>query len=360
MTGCAADWAGARNLLGVRLDSLGDVLMMGPALGALAESVPGRQVTLLTSPSGAAAGRLMPSVSDVLVYAAPWMKATAEGDAAADLAMATTLRHHRFDAAVIFTSYSQSPLPAALLCHLAGIPLRLAHCRENPYHLLTHWAPETEPDHQVRHEVQRQLDLVATVGALATDCRLRVRVGPVARGRAAGLLAGLGVALGRWLVVHPGSTAAARTYPAEQFAAAVRLLSQAGLTVVFTGSAAEAPLVDRVRGAAGVPTHSLVGQLSTEELAAVLEAAPVLVANNTGPVHLAAAVGTPVVVLYALTNPQHTPWGVPHAVLNHDVPCRWCYKSVCPESHHHCLTLVEPAQVATAALDLLARSAVAP
>ncbi len=60
--------------------------------------------------------------------------------------------------------------------------------------------------------------------------------------------------------------------------------------------------------------------------------APLLVSNNTGPVHIAAAVGTPVVDLYALTNPQHTPWGVPNRVLYHDVPCKYCYKSICPRA----------------------------
>jgi ADP-heptose:LPS heptosyltransferase len=58
--------------------------------------------------------------------------------------------------------------------------------------------------------------------------------------------------------------------------------------------------------------------------------------------------------LYALTNPQHTPWGVPHRVLNQDVPCKYCYKSVCPQGHHDCLRRVPPAAIIRAALDLLA------
>jgi ADP-heptose:LPS heptosyltransferase len=88
-------------------------------------------------------------------------------------------------------------------------------------------------------------------------------------------------------------------------------------------------------------------------MAALLAVAPLLIANNTGPVHLASAVGTPVVDLYALTNPQHTPWMVPNRVLNADVPCRNCYKSVCPEGHHDCLRRVPPAAVARAAAELL-------
>ena len=108
------------------------------------------------------------------------------------------------------------------------------------------------------------------------------------------------------------------------------------------------------------PSLSLVGQLDIAELIALLQAAPLLLSNNTGPVHLAAAVGTPVVDLYALTNVQHTPWQVPHRLLFHDVPCRVCYRSICPEGHHHCLELVTPDQVVAAILDLLAETTVAP
>jgi ADP-heptose:LPS heptosyltransferase len=81
--------------------------------------------------------------------------------------------------------------------------------------------------------------------------------------------------------------------------------------------------------------------------------APLLVSNNTGPAHIAAATGTPVVDIYALTNPQHTPWRVESRVLSHDVPCKYCYKSVCPLGHNDCLRLVTPASVAHAAGELL-------
>jgi ADP-heptose:LPS heptosyltransferase len=101
------------------------------------------------------------------------------------------------------------------------------------------------------------------------------------------------------------------------------------------------------------PSHSLQGRLRLAELAALLARAPLLIANNTGPVHVAAAVGTPAVDLYALTNPQHTPWGVPSRVLFHDVPCKFCYKSVCPQGHHDCLRLVPPEAVVAAARELL-------
>ena len=78
-----------------------------------------------------------------------------------------------------------------------------------------------------------------------------------------------------------------------------------------------------------------------------------LIANNSGPAHLAAAVGTPVLSLYALTNLQHAPWRVPGRVLSRDVPCRGCLKSVCPQGHHRCLRGVAPETVVRAALDLM-------
>src|SRR5918912_2478630 len=104
-------WAAAQDLLAVRLDTLGDVLMTTPALRALKESRPGRRVTLLTSPAGAEAARLVPEVDDVLVYDAPWMKATApRADSRPERAMARRLRRLRFDGAVVFTVYSQNPM----------------------------------------------------------------------------------------------------------------------------------------------------------------------------------------------------------------------------------------------------------
>src|SRR5690606_27087453 len=115
-----AVWQEARRILAIRLDAAGDVLMTGPALRALKEADPGRHVTLLTSPSGAVAARLLPEVDEVIEYVAPWMKPASADDTAEHLQMIERLRQGSFDAAVILTVYSQNPLPAALLAHLAG------------------------------------------------------------------------------------------------------------------------------------------------------------------------------------------------------------------------------------------------
>jgi ADP-heptose:LPS heptosyltransferase len=97
----------------------------------------------------------------------------------------------------------------------------------------------------------------------------------------------------------------------------------------------------------------LAGALSLGETVALIERASLLVCNNSLPAHLAAALGTPLVALYALTNPQHTPWQAAARVLSHDVDCRWCLKSRCPQQHHACLRGVMPEEVADAALSLL-------
>ena len=341
-------WQNVSRVLCVRLDSLGDVLMCTPAIRALKKTF-GCHTTLLTSGSGAAVAPYVPEIDEALVFSAPWMKAKGPRS---DAELIAQLAARRFDAAVIFTTYSQSALPAAYLCYLAGIPLRLAHCRENPYDLLTDWVPDPEPGATVRHEVARQLDLVGAVGAQALDPRLSFVVPHAAEVKVAALVKGMARPL---VVVHPGATAASRRYPPEHYARAVDLLiDETGCDAVFTGDAGEERLVQAVKDGMENRTHSLVGQLGLAELGALIAQADVLISNNTGPAHIAAALGTPVVDLYALTNPQHTPWRVASRVLFHDVPCRNCYKSVCPAGHHDCLRRVPPESVTAAARELLA------
>ena len=341
-------WRDIRRLLCVRLDSLGDVLMTTPALRAFRESLPGCHITLLTSPAGAAAARYVPEVDEVTVFSAPWMK-TAPRPAQEDSSFIEELKDGAFDAAAIFTVYSQNPLAAAYLCYLAGIPRRLAFCRENPYNLLTDWVPDPEPQQLVRHEVRRQLALAAAVGCTTRNERLSFRVPDHSRTSIKRLR------LRRpYVVVHPGASAPSRRYPPEGFARAMDLLAaESGCDIVFTGDAGERALVDSIRGAMACRSRSYAGRLDLGELGALVEAASLLVSNNTGPAHVAAALGTPVVDLYALTNPQHTPWQVASRVLFHDVPCRNCYKSVCPQGHNDCLRRVEPERVAAAAQELL-------
>jgi lipopolysaccharide heptosyltransferase II len=361
MSAASAPWARARRVLCVRLDGMGDVLMTTAAMRALREAGEGaRELTLLTSPAGALVAPLLPDVASTIAYAAPWVKNDAVG-AEVDAAVVERLRAERFDAAVVFTVSTQSALPAALMCYLAGIPLRLARARENPYRLLTDWVREDEErsDAASRHEVQRQLDLVAAVGGDATPRPLAVAVPPMAMEAAATHLRSAGVDLGdrSWIVMHPGATAPSRRYPGAGFAVAADSLADAGVRIVFTGGPDEVTLVDSIRERMRNPAASLAGRLSVEVLGGVVQHAPLVITNNTGPAHLAAAIGTPVVDLYALTNLQHMPWMTASRVLFHDVPCKGCLSSICPMGHHACLGLVPPSAIIDAALDFLDRPA---
>lgn len=366
-------WAEARRILLVRLDSLGDVLMTTPAMAAVRECLPQARLTLLTSPAGRALAPHLPWLDQVMSYDAPWVKSGAAAQAAqdlapgrAELALVRDLRRRAFDAAIVFSACTQSAWPAALLCRLAGIPLCLAHARENGYALLSHRLPES--DHlgpAMRHEVQRQLDLVASVGLQTADHRLRFSMRPADERRIAQLLDGAGLGSGRpYVLLHPGASAPSRRYPPAGFAAAAAQLcaaaeacsgSQAANTPALVACAGpgESGLLEEFSRAMPRPALLLPGPLSLGELAALIAGAQVLVANNSGPVHLAAALGTPVVALYALTNPQHTPWQVPARVLSREVPCRDCLQSTCPQVHHLCLRGVAPEQVARAARALM-------
>lgn len=351
-----AGWSGVRRVLAVRLDNLGDLLMTTPALAAIRTADPAMRLGLLTSPAAAAAAPHLPFVDEVIAGRVPWMPGGADADCAA---LAARLAAGHWEAAVIFTVCTQSALPAAMLLRAAGIPRVLAQVRENPYALVSDWVRETdrlEPGRPElpppRHEVQRALDLVAHAGWHASDTRLRFEPGAAAHARIADRLRAAGV--GDWAVLHPGASAPSRRWPATRFAAVARGLSAAGLTPVLAGSAEEcAPVVSALPPGVAL---SLAGALDLGELAALIDGARVLVANNSGPAHLAAAVGTPVVCLYAGTNPQHRPWRVPCRVLAEPVPCAPCLRSICPEGHHACLERVTADTALQAARELIAET----
>ena len=351
-------WRAARNILLVRLDNLGDVLLTTPAFHAVRTSLPDAHLTLLASPVGAQVAALDPDIDDVIVYQAPWMDPwrTLPQDDEREQAMISLLKERQFDGAIIFTSFRQSALPAAYLCYLAGIPLRLAASIDGPGSLLTtrHKHPE-----RMMHEVERGLDLVSAIGMQTDEDDLALQVPGDAMLAISTMLADLNIDGRPLAVVHPGCSMPARTYPWEMYVQVIDLLiAQLGAFVVVTGMENERPLVaqvlDHTKEEYRSATLALAGVLPFPEFCALIKAADLTITNNTGPMHIAAAVKTPVVALFALTNPpeQWGPWHVPHRQLYRDVACRICYSRVCPHQHE-CLRLVSPQTVIGAAIELL-------
>ena len=352
-------WRSARRILAIRLDNLVDVLVTTPALHAIKASLPAIELSLLTSPVGAQVARLNPDIDEVIVYEAPWMDPwhRLPQNSKREQQMIAMVKERQFDGAIIFTSYHQSSLPAAYLCYLADIPLRLAASIDGPGSLLTtrHKHPE-----RMMHEVERGLDLVNAIGLSTKALDLVLKVPSMARESIYEFLSAQNVDPFRpLLVIHPGCSMPARTYPYEMYAQVLDLvIERLGATVVVTGTQDEQTLVERLLDR--VQEHNrrailaCAGTLPFPDFCALIEAAELIITNNTGPMHIAAAVKTPVVALFALTNPpeQWGPWHVPHRQLYHDVSCRICYNRICPYNHE-CLRLVTPEQVADASEELL-------
>jgi ADP-heptose:LPS heptosyltransferase len=356
----APEWERVRRLLVVRLDNLGDVILTTPAVRALAESLPEAEISLLASPVGTQIGLLNPHISQVITYRAPWVDPWQQipHDPEREQAMIARLRDEQFDAAVIFSSFRQSSLPAAYLCYLAGIPLRLGASIDASGSLLTtrHKHPE-----QMMHEVERGLDLVGAIGAKASSHDLELHVPERERRTAAEWLASdvRSATSGPVIVVHPGCSMPARTYPWWLYAETIELLvSRLDAAVIVTGLASERELVARIFEQLSLKAQERVvcrvADAPLGSLSALIEQADLAITNNTGPMHVAAAVKTPVVVLFALTNPpeQWKPWNVPHMLLYRDVPCRICYSRSCPLDHA-CLLEVGPAEVVEASEQLV-------
>jgi lipopolysaccharide heptosyltransferase II len=303
---------------------MGDVLLTSPAFSALKASLRGVKLSLLTSSVGGQIASFIPEIDDCFIFDVPWVKEiTGMHQNEKIAALISQLQKQQFDGAIIFSNFSQNPMAAALVCYLAEIPKRLAYSRENLHGLLTHWVVDEEPFIFPSHGVLRQLQLVEKIGAKSETQRLSVRISETAAYSLENILLERHIAVDKPLLVfHPGVSEEKRMYPVTHLAKAVaEITSQLDCQVLITGTTEEVPLATAVMQIANSDlVFSLAGLLSLEELIALIGVADVLISNNTGPIHIAAATSTPVVVLYARQNPEHTPWKTLQRVLYFDIP----------------------------------------
>lgn len=294
--------------------------MSTPAIRALKQTFSAR-ITVLTSSMAAGIVPFISDIDEVMVFDLPWVKAKETIASEEIFTLVQLLKQRNFDAAAIFTVFSQNPLPAAMVAYMASIPLRLAYCRENPYGLLTDWLPDKEPYTFIQHQVERDIALVNSIGASVKDVRFELRVVDMVFKSLQNKLEDAGVDTAKpWLIFHAGVSEKKREYPAERWIeAAKELINKKGFQVLFTGAASEKPLCDELATQTGKNAFSVAGLFPLQEFIALVKEARIIVSVNTGTVHIAAAVNTPVVVLYAQTNPQHTPWMVPNKVLEFEV-----------------------------------------
>ncbi|HEY2697306.1 MAG TPA: glycosyltransferase family 9 protein [Pseudonocardiaceae bacterium] len=331
----------------VRLDSVGDVLLAGPAVRAVAAGA--RRVLLLCSPSGCAAGELLPGVDQVLVWDCPWISAEPGKVRSDDVqGLVERLTGERISVGVVLTSFHQSPLPTALLLRLAGVDRIGAVSTDYPGSLLD---VRLRPGADIAEDLPEARRALAVAEALGFTLppgdtgSLAVHGFPETPTRSGRI---------RQVVLHPGVSVPARAWPAQHFAEVATALATAGHEVLVTGGPGERALTAFV---AGTRATDLGGRTDLAQLASVLARADVIVAGNTGPAHLAAAVGTPVVSLFAPVVPavRWAPYRVPHTLLgDQQAPCRDTRARVCPVPGHPCLTGVTVADVVSAVESLLA------
>lgn len=309
-----------RNVLCIRADNMGDVIMSSPAMRALKETF-GSRITLLTSKAGAVIVPYLACVDRLITADLPWVKPT--GGQGYNLSvLAGEIASMHFDAVVIFTVYSQSALPAAMLAYMAGIPVRVAYARENPYELLTTWLPDNEPYGHIAHQVGRDLGLVKAMGATVADNRLVLTQHPSSAIEWRAKMAAISMETDLpYIVLHPGVSEEKRRYPQSLWIETGRLLAATyGLPLLVSGAAAEKADADAIAQGIGPAAISVAGLFPLGEFIALISGATCVVSVNTGTIHIAAAMQTPAVVLYAQTNPQHTPWKSPHQMLPFSVP----------------------------------------
>jgi len=329
-----------KRVLAARQDNNGDVLLMGPAVRAIASCA---DVTLLCGPRGAAAARALPGVNNVIVCEAQWIDAEPGAvDYDRTIAFINDIKARQFDEAILFTSFHQSPLPLALLLRMAGVPRIGAISVDYPGSLL-----------DVRHRVENDIHEVERALSLARSMGYELPPGDSARLAMRGLPACCCVPFSSYIVVHPGATVPARAWFPSRNAELVDRLCARGVNVVVTGGPDESALTGYVAGDLAL---DLGGKTSFEEFAAIVRDADAVVCGNTATAHIAAAVGTPVVSIFPPTIPavRFRPWMVAHALLgDQSIECGGCRARVCPIPGQPCLDVVKVDDVLRA-LDLIA------
>ncbi|TAL12667.1 MAG: lipopolysaccharide heptosyltransferase II [Nitrospirae bacterium] len=339
-------WNDVRRLLIVKPSSLGDIVHTLPTLAAFRRRFPRATLSWLVKREWAEVLEGQPDLDDVLA-----VDLSVQGWPAAIRAV----REGRFDLVVDL----QGLLRSAVLGWASGSPARVgfANGREGSPWFYTHRVPV--PDASM-HAVDRYLLMARFLGAApekpgpSAFCLPR---DPAADARVEALLAAAGVRVGTMLVaLNPSARWATKQWPVASFAAVGDWLQRhGGARVAVVGGRAERSAGDEVIRLMQTAPLDLVGQTTMKELIALLRRLRVLITNDSGPMHLAAAVGTPVIALFGPTDPGRTgPYGAGHVVLHSGVPCSPCFSRRCANAVTlECLTSIRSQQVIEAATTLL-------
>ncbi len=335
-----------RNILIVRTDRIGDVILTLPMIAATRSNVPSARISMLLRSYTKSVAEGQTELTSILLY-------DRNGVAKSFWTMLGELRAEHFDVAfVVFPRFR-----IALLMMLAGIKVRVGSGYRWYSFLFTNRVFEHRKTAE-KHESQYNLSLLRAVGFDIPD-HVSPRVVVDARNRASAsrIRGEVGIRKKERLVVlHPGSGGSARNWSPENFSRLAARLRAKRIRVVVTGSEEERMLVQHVVERAGADVIPLAGMMTLGELGAFIQAADLFVANSTGPLHLAAGVGTPVIGFYPpilVASPQR--WGPLTGRKEIFVPdrnrCPLCKGGECESNV--CMDQIEFSRVFDAAMKLL-------
>lgn len=313
---------------------LGDACMAFPAVRAFKRGRPDLRLTVLTPAKLRDLWSSLPEVDEVITKES--------SDGILPVARRLRERRSRFDAAVLFTNSTRSTLEL----WLAHIP-RLAGFRGSFRSLLLNQiVPEAPPGTPPEHHTRRYLRLAAHAGANTDELELFATGSPVAS--ADGIIR-IGLCAG-------AEYGPAKRWPLERFAETANALSAAHPHIewLLFGAPGELALGEQLSARLTARHVNLVGKTSLPELIQHLRRCRALLTNDTGTMHLAAALGVPTVSIFGSTEPVLTgPLGARHIVIRNHVPCSPCFKRECPFGHYECMTGIQPAQVAQAVIKVV-------
>lgn len=328
---------------------MGDVILSTPVLTAIRQSFAGAFTAMLVRPYSQEVVAGHPDLNVVILDD----ETGAYRGVAGIVKLAQKLKSFRFDVALIL----HPSFRLALICRLAGIPIRVG----TKYRAYSWLFNRRVPVHRKRsglHEADLNLALAASVGATLDSVQFKFHIPAEARRRVSELLHRKGIdRTQEFVVIHPGSGGSARDWPPEKFARLVGLLqNEAGMPVVLTGSAAEGQLVDWIASESGTEPIRMEGLLNIKELAALLQKSSLVIANSTGPLHLAVAVGTEVIGLYYPLLPfapsRWGPYNRPDSVITPpEQACREMKKNA---KDGNCMSLISVKDVYAMAMKKLA------
>jgi len=313
---------------------VGDTILTYPTLEALRKKFSTSKISILIPDNLVDLWITSPYIDEII----PFRKRKGLNSFFEDLKISYLLRRKRFDLAFILPRSFHS----AFQVFLAGIPIRLGYENGGRSFLLTHKIPRTK-EILSSHRVYYYRKLVEPFGEIPDFSAIHLRLREEDRDWAKEMLKKLGISKDRLLIgLNPGATYGwAKCWPPHRFGELSKRLSYKYDTFfLIFGKEEERRVALEILQILGREGIDLTGKTNLLQLAALLEKCRILVSNDTGTMHVATAVGTPVIALFGSTNPVTTgPWGNRHVVIKKEVPCSPCLKRTCP-TDHKCMKLI--------------------